>query len=246
MRILLVGDCHGNDVFFEKACRTAAANDCQTLISLGDWGYWPHYESGRGYIKWCSDKLEQNDLLGYWLPGNHENWAQLIELYGTDPNRKHQMANRLWYLPRGYRWTWDGISFMAVGGAYSIDKAYRVYGQSWWPEETLTDADVVAASRAGDVDIMLTHDAPDGSTIPCLVGQDPERYPESQRNRERLRQITDKVQPRMLVHGHYHQRYTDWVDGMLVEGLASDMQPADESMMVIDTENLRKIWHEGD
>lgn len=254
-RALLLGDCHGNDRFFARGCKEARALGCSHIIQLGDFGFWPHYPEGRGFLKWCADQLNHYQLTGYWLPGNHECYDEIDRQYGNDRTKKHRTRGRLFYLPRGYRWTWDGISFMAVGGAYSIDKDLRVKGKSWWPQETLTDEDVIACTAHGEVDVILSHDAPNGARIPCLEGQNEYMYPESHRNRERLESIVKKTKPRLLVHGHYHERYSDvyaiptgtnrtgieW-HGVQVEGLGSDWQFDSRSWLVIDTAELKDEW----
>ena len=45
------------------------------------------------------------------------------------------------------------------------------------------------------------------------------------------------ARPQLLVHGHYHRRYTEQVGGTRIEGL--DCDGKNGSAVVIDTEELR-------
>jgi hypothetical protein len=158
----------------------------------------------------------------YWLDGNHENFDALeadVDFEATEPQ---QMMANLWYLPRGSTWTWDGCRFMALGGAYSIDKEYRTEGRSWWRQELLTQRQVYAAMERGPVDVLLTHDAPEGVcpiVTPLYKGDD-----ESKGNRLAVTVVMEAVKPRLLVHGHYHHRYSAKIGQTQVEGLDRDDQ----------------------
>jgi len=156
----------------------------------------------------------------YWLDGNHENFDALEEAVDTTAAAPQQMLARLWYLPRGCTWTWDGCRFMALGGAYSIDKEYRKQGTSWWPQELLTREQVEMAMDRGPVDVLLTHDAPDG-TCPIVNGTYKGDHI-SRGNRKAVSAVMEAVAPRLLVHGHYHHRYTADAGDTTVEGLGRD------------------------
>lgn len=118
-----------------------------------------------------------------------------------------QLAHRphITYAPRGARWTWRGIRFLAAGGAVSVDREWREPGETWWEEEAITEADVLRSIAGGPADVVVSHDSPAGVDAmgPETCG-DKDADPASWRNREQLRRIVDAVPPRLLVHGHYH------------------------------------------
>src|SRR6059058_2673772 len=68
--------------------------------------------------------------------------------------------------------TWKGLSFLALGGAASIDRKHRRDRYSWWVEEYLTEEDILTAQSSGPVDIMITHDSPYGA--PNSITDDPQ------------------------------------------------------------------------
>lgn len=236
MRILLLGDAHGDVRFMEKGVSIARAQDCSWLVQLGDFGFgWdPRYAQD------VARAAEQAAVPVCWLDGNHENFAELkvaverVEMLRraglgrSDPIRVEDWELLPWlmYLPRGFRWEWDDVTFMALGGANSIDKAYRKEGESWWPDELITDEDEERAIGGGPCDIMLTHDVPTGVDmgIQLMFMHDrPDRE-----NRDRVRRVCDKVKPKLLVHGHYHHHYENMLEGhdyrTRVIGLSATLQ----------------------
>lgn len=146
-------------------------------------------------------------------------------VWWSDNTRRRPISHHITHLPRGHRFELDGVSFLALGGAYSIDKPYRIVNESWWPEETITDEEMALAISGGPVDVMLTHDAPTGVNPfgPETVGNKDE-YPESWQNRLRLRMVVDACTPRVLFHGHYHHTYRERLEdtGTEVIGLGRD------------------------
>ena len=65
----------------------------------------------------------------YWIDGNNENPTALAVLdAGLDGFV--EVADRCLYIPRGHRWTWRGVHFGALGGAFSIDWRDRTAGKS--------------------------------------------------------------------------------------------------------------------
>lgn len=244
--VLLLGDVHGDAGWFRLVCDKAERLGVDTILQLGDFGYWEHRDGG-AFLDSCSDALAERSLDCIWIDGNHENHTVLRRNYGPEGDR-HEAAPggfwrirpRLFYAPRGLRWEWHGATFVAAGGAYSIDKAYRVEGSSWWPEETLTDAEVEAIIGDGSkVDVVVAHDAPvlaEGVMGPQTVG-DKDSWPESKNNRVRVQRIVDRLRPKLLVHGHYHHRNSTHVGDTRVEGFGRDGDP--DALGLLDLATLR-------
>lgn len=162
------------------------------------------------YLGIVSDNtIRQQKLqrLSKYLDNNYGNTPHQIEI---SPEGFARMREHLWYIPRGTSWTWHDKKFLAVGGAFSIDRNQRRIGQSYWFEETITDDDVERAISQEHCDIMLSHDAPQGVAIEAIFGRSGKHYtqsPESEANRRKVRKIVDEVKPSHLYHGHYHFYY---------------------------------------
>ena len=67
---------------------------------------------------------------------------------------------------RGQVFEIERKKIFTFGGAYSIDKAMRTEGYSWWPDEMPTDAEMKEANQNLErvnhkVDYIITHAAPE-------------------------------------------------------------------------------------
>lgn len=229
MKVLLAGDTHGDLRHVVYLIHCAAQQGCDRIVQVGDFGYWPHLEPFHEYVAAAARSAA---MTVYWLDGNHENFDALektVDMQATEPQ---EMEDNLWYLARGSAWEWDGCRFLALGGAPSVDKEHRVEGESWWPQELLTEPEIERARNHGPADVLLTHDAPDG--VCPIVGPWYKGDPLSQHHRQIISAVTQAVQPKILVHGHYHHRYTGSFEQTRVEGLGRNSQEED-SWMVLDT-----------
>lgn len=219
-RVLLLGDVHGAGGWLKVASRVAKALDVSVILQLGDFGFWPHLGSGKKFLLDANDLMNEIGIDLWWVDGNHENHDWLAE---QDREDGFWRAGRLVHIGRGARWSWGGRTFLGCGGAYSIDKAYRREGESWWAGETITEADVLRCDGLS-VDVLVTHDAPWGAPNvlgPATVG-DKDDYPESAANRRRVAALCDIVTPKLLVHGHYHHRNSTNYKTTRVEGFGRD------------------------
>ena len=229
-RIAFIGDMHGDFGFGARAL-TYAAERCATVaIQCGDFGFWrldEAFVAGVSAVA-CTLKLP---LL--WVDGNHEHHPELAAVPIDPATGLRPIAPGVWHLPRGFRWTWAGVRFLALGGAYSIDRTGRTPGLDWFPEESLSPAELSAAAVGGPADVMICHDAPAGAKIPDEAFEmfprgtwSPRDIRASDQHREGLRFVTDQVRPRWLFHGHYHVRYVDELLGegyrCTVHGLAAN------------------------
>lgn len=249
--VLIVGDLHGNTEHALKLVRVAAHRDCAKLFAVGDFGAWEHTPAGRRYFDVVNKAAKKAGITVYFLDGNHDKTSLLHELYDEQRDDEGFLICRkhLRYAPRGHRWTWEGTTFAAFGGARSTDKGRRLvwearkaaqldkrrrYGSSrspdtagtlWFPEEEMTDGELaeLLAADSSPVDVLLTHDKPRASQPKWNRKDKPECYP----NQDRIQTVVRTLRPDLLFHGHLHVRYTDTIaagdgDWTRVEGLACD------------------------
>jgi len=130
MRVLLAGDTHGDSRQATGLISVALAEGCEGIVVLGDWGFtWPT-EYPR-LLKWLHNQLQDVGLWMKFVDGNHENYTLLRDLGAFEGgvavvrDREVPLADTVSYLPRGYTWEWDGIRFMSLGGAFSVDVDHR-------------------------------------------------------------------------------------------------------------------------
>jgi hypothetical protein len=175
--------------------------------------------------------LEQNDLEFIWAAGNHDNHDTLQKL-ALNPNGTRRISDRNSNLPNGSVIEIDGVRIGALGGAHSVDKAWRTAGRDWWPQEEPTqkeaDALVDECAKGPRLDIMLTHDVPIAITgLKGMAGLAPKTIEQANRTRHLLQETVDRVRPKALFAGHWHQRLRSelvWDDSTstLVEVLAAE------------------------
>ncbi|GAB2472313.1 metallophosphoesterase family protein [Jatrophihabitans fulvus] len=243
--IAIAGDWHGNLHRALEVVGVAHEHSAPVVVQVGDFGFWRAGPSTDRYISRINRRLADYGMHLMWVDGNHEDHHRLARLPVDGATGLRKITNRIWHIPRGARFTWRGYSWMGLGGAASVDRRRRTPGRDWWPEETLSDADVEHASRPGDVDVMICHDAPAGVRIPGIDG--PSVWPRediarSRLNRAQLRRVVDAVQPAALYHGHYHVRTVDRLEHSAgtttVRGLAADDSTLSDNVMLIDPSGL--------
>lgn len=227
-RLLIVGDLHGNENYFKHVINAANEKRCDAIVQCGDIGYWPHtspnyFDNLTSLLIGSDLEREENDLPPlkmFWVDGNHENFDALQVGDWLHYDGFAGMTPRIFYAPRGHRWEWEGTKFLALGGANSIDKQYRVEGRSWWKQELITPEDVDRAIEGGTVDVMICHDMPKGVLNgPDLFHKD---QAVDEMNRYYVRVVMDAVKPKLLYHGHYHYRYESLLNETMVVGLDCD------------------------
>lgn len=249
MRILAVGDTHGNAKFWQHIFSAMSYLEYDVVVQVGDFGYWTHVPGGEEYLDFLELHCEQKNINLFWVDGNHENFDDLYSLPIQDDGFRH-VRPHIFHIPRGHTWEWDGVKFMGFGGAYSIDQMDRVVNEmqgdpkSWWPQEFITDDEVEKAIAAGPVDVLFAHDVPEGNqglqeAFVLQKGWALDPIELSRQQRVQLRRVFDSARPSQLIHGHYHIRYNGELDGCQITGLAHDnLRRPNEALLVLDTAEL--------
>lgn len=255
MRVLLAGDVHGNGSHAGYLTSKAAAHGAQYVLQVGDFGYWEHWADGVKFLDGLNRYAARMGVTWVFIDGNHDKVSLLLARYtDTDADGFVKVRDRIRYAPRGHRWTWEGTRFLALGGAYSVDKANRLAreaklrtsaarreqfrqaaghppkpvrdyaGHQWFPEEEMSDDDLrTILADSSPVDVIVAHDKPRATNPPLDTKTDPNCL----QNQDRIQAAARLLRPKLLVHGHLHLRYTDWIragDGswVRVEGLDCD------------------------
>lgn len=240
-RIVVAGDWHGNT---SRACGAiwyAGLRDIPLVLQLGDFGYWTPGPWTDRYLSELEAACTEQDVTLLWVDGNHEYHPGLLELPVDPETGLRTVSEHVHHLPRGLRWTWHGKTWMALGGAHSVDRHMRTEGKSWWTQEHLSADDIETAIAPGPVDVMVCHDAPDGVHIPGLV---PGQFPDDQIaaaewHRRQVGNVVYAVKPSLLLHGHYHVRYSDRLGSTSVIGLADDSAMQSDNLLVLDLQGQR-------
>ena len=201
---LFTGDTHNDLAFVASAAMLARENGAE-MVQVGDFGFlWP----GHDQLDALSALLVGLGVTLRFVDGNHDDHPRLRKLCGRVRRRGVTIAPNVIYQPRGsIHEDEDETRFLFVGGAPSIDRALRTEGRSWWPEETITEAEYDFAMAAkGPVHVLVTHDAPDfppGFTPKGSPGYQQEQV----LSMRRVDKLVERHRPLLNVHGHWHSRY---------------------------------------
>lgn len=207
--LAFAGDWHGFGDWGVDAITAVGAAGVQTMHHVGDFGIWPG-EHGEHYLAQIEDAVGAAGIELFITPGNHEDWDQLDELYAGGPGPR-PVAERIWMLPRGYRWEWGGRSFVSLGGAPTLSFERRTVGVDFWPGEEVTEEHVAEVAAGGHADVFISHDAPNGGTdeAAAMIADNPfgfsaraQAYAEV--GRDRITRAFEAVRPALFAHGHYH------------------------------------------
>lgn len=242
-RIAFVGDVHMSADWMIRAAEHAKERGADVIVQLGDFGY----TFDESFRRWVEEAFARLDLPLLFVDGNHEDHPWLLgQPVQSDGLRR--ISPHVAHLPRGFRWEWGGVHFLAMGGAHSVDRPYRVPGVSWWPEEAVTSRQVYAAAEPGFCDVLISHDCPDGVVIPGIDDRTtpapfpPAELERSDEHRKLLRVLTAAVQPSVIWHGHYHAAYQQVADlgygPVTVNGLDCDGSSLDANVRVVAVADL--------
>ncbi len=240
-RIVVAGDWHGAKNRSYVVIEYAGNTGVPVVLHLGDFGFWVPGRATDHYLDHVEKTCAAFDVTLLWVDGNHEAHPTLNNIPlnddGVRPIRDHIL-----HLPRGFRWTWGVHTWMALGGAHSVDRKWRTEGRDWWPEETLTEADVQRAVSGGPVDVIAAHDSPDGTDLASRLrsGVFPdEDIVLAKEHRRQVGRVVDATRPGALFHGHYHLRHTTYRNlpgggRTVVIGLASDSESLRGNSALVD------------
>jgi len=234
--------------------------DIDLIIQLGDLGFWEHSRNGHWFLTKINNASLDTGIPFYWIDGNHENHTLLRKKYGRNifdhPDKQFLNGefyhSELWYIrrnvfymPRGSIHSLCGYNFMAFGGSYSVDKASRLEGSSWWPEEMPTIQELDKAIENydnfnGEIDILLSHDTAYEADMYKLLSYSAHTriIPNAESVRKTISNLVYKTRPSFLFHGHYHVNcnYDIYCSGKETKcySLAADGNTFQESVMQID------------
>lgn len=210
--IYITGDTHRDFGRIERFCERMDTSKEDILIILGDAGI--NYFGGKR-DRDLKHQLAKLPLTLFSIHGNHEQRPASIHSYHTmlwnegEVYVEDDYPNLLFAVDGSY-YSFDGVQTFTVGGAYSVDKYYRLAnGWGWWPDEQPDEETRRRAEQQLDVhgwqaDVVLTHTCPlrDEPTEVFMPGIDQSRVDKS--TEEWLGTIERRLQYKRWYCGHYH------------------------------------------
>ena len=120
-------------------------------LQLGDFGFIFKYNDW----KWNRflNHFEKNypNKMIFTVLGNHENYDSIEKMSVKDMfgARCRKIRSNVYAVERGEILSIEGLNILCIGGADSIDKAWRQDGISWWTQEKISDTDVKKTVEKG-------------------------------------------------------------------------------------------------
>ena len=157
--ILLLGDIHGDYKTLERAIDLAHKSDAKAIIQVGDFGLFSGY--GMANESHFRKVLTTSKVPVYFIDGNHDDCDRWLEY--TEVTEVLTGSN-LFYVPRGTVMELDGRTVAFMGGAASIDKAWRLQdGAHWTEKENISPQEVLNLynnANGKKIDLFITHCPP--------------------------------------------------------------------------------------
>jgi len=210
-RVRFIGDVHGKFGRYGTLLRAAQSENIDT-IQLGDMGVGFIHPSGVREGEWANNppyRLMTQRGSHRFIRGNHDN-----------PH----------VCPMHSQWIADGTvedrplgPVMFIGGAVSIDRAFRVENFTWWPDEELSTRELdmmLGIYRDTHPCVMVTHDAPEriaermthSLLLPSL--RDPNgKLAFASRTRQAFDAMLDLHAPELWLFGHWHRAFDETING---------------------------------
>lgn len=255
--ILFHGDIHGKTMPLQRLINAGRIVPGDTVVLLGDVGLNFYLDEREAFKK---EALENSGIDFLCVHGNHERRPATIPSYSIEEWRGGEVFvekayPHIRFAKDGSVFDLDGHSAIVIGGAYSVDKHYRLMmGWPWFPDEQPSSEIKKAVEDRLDelgwkVDIVLSHTCPT-KYIPRekFISSVDQRYVDSS-TEEWLDRIEDRLDYSAWYCGHYHTNL--WIDRMhflydclehLYDMSITDFKKERERIKMRKLASIQRIW----
>ena len=227
----ITGDTHGNFDRIEDFVYKMRTTKDDVMIILGDAGI-NYYLVGNldGRSRAIKKMLADFPITFFCIHGNHEERPynvegyELQEHFGAPAYVNPEFPNQI-FAKDGEFYNLNGYKTLVIGGAYSVDKWYRLAGRGhWFPSEQPTEEIKSYVEKQLDdhnwnTDIVLTHTCPVDTEPRHLFLPFIDQESVDKSTEQWLQTIADKTEFKKWYFGHFHG---DWQNGkyeMLFENI---------------------------
>lgn len=208
----ITGDTHGDFTRIERFCERFHPTRDDVMIILGDAGF--NYYGGKRDQR-VKQRMAEMPITIFSIHGNHEMRPGKIPSYHLQQWHGGMVFVEdaypsLLFAVDGEVFDMGGLQTIAIGGAYSVDKYYRLMnGWDWWPDEQPTQEMKKGIEKCLDyqhwkVDAVLSHTVPlKYEPVEVFLPQ----IDQSQVDKSTetwLDSIEDRLTYRHWYAGHYH------------------------------------------
>lgn len=216
MRVFVKGDIHGMTQKLKEFCEQNKLTREDVIILLGDTGI--NYFGSFGEIwkdKGLKKRLANIPVTFFIINGNHDNKPQNTGLYKDSVFFDNEVYVEdefpsLILAKDGLIYNINGSKTFVCGGAYSVDKYYRLStGRNWFADEQPSDeTKLLSESNLEDaswkVDYVITHTCPIGFEPTELFLSNLDQSTVDKTTEIWLRKIEMNLDYKHWYFGHFH------------------------------------------
>ena len=164
--VYFTGDIHGSPFKLQVFCRYIELTEKDTIVILGDVG--ANYYGGKR-DKQFKEQIAKLAPTIFCIHGNHEQRPANIPSYkakewNDGPVWYEEEYPNLLFARDGNIYVIDGVRYLVIGGAFSVDKNYRLSrGYGWWADEQPSEEIKARVGRRvanSGLDVILSHTCP--------------------------------------------------------------------------------------
>ena len=223
-RFYITGDTHGNFNRINYFCKKFETTKEDVLCILGDAGI-NYYLNKKDYM--LKQVLQDMPITFFCIHGNHEERPFNISTYITKKWNEgivyyeEEFPNIL-FAKDGEIYNINGKSILVIGGAYSVDKEYRLLkGWSWFKDEQ-PNKEIVKyiekqITKQRHFDIVLTHTCPIGTEPRHMFLPFIDQSKVDKTTELLLQRIADWITFDNWYFGHFHGHWDNGKYHMLFE-----------------------------
>lgn len=207
--IYITGDLHGNIEQIKHVMNKVNCKIDNVIIQLGDAGF-NYYMNKKD--KQVKDFVYNYDINWFIIRGNHDcnpiynKNIEEVEFYGNLGYVEKDYPN-IFYAKNGEVYNIQGNEFLVLGGAYSVDKWYRIeHNYKWFDDEQMTKEgkENFMQSNIIKVDNILTHTCPYSNMPKHLFLSQVDQSTVDNSMEYFLEEVKKKVQYKNWFFGHFH------------------------------------------
>ena len=223
-KFYITGDTHGNFNRIDYFCQRFETSKEDILCILGDAGI-NYYLNKKDYM--LKQVLQDMPITFFCIHGNHEERPFNISTYITKKWNggivyyEEEFPNIL-FAKDGEIYNINGKSILVIGGAYSVDKEYRLLkGWSWFKDEQ-PNKEIVKyiekqITKQRYFDIVLTHTCPIGTEPRHMFLPFIDQSKVDKTTELLLQRIADWITFDNWYFGHFHGHWDNGKYHMLFE-----------------------------
>jgi hypothetical protein len=211
-RLICMGDTHSimktTQIIFNKLFYDLDANTIFLHVGDGGEGYSTEKPIEIFAWKFLDDRLREKNSFLYICRGNHSNPA----LFDLNHEYNCYLTN-ICFVPDLSYIQINGLKFLFIGGAVSIDRSANEINKTWWKNEGVVQ-DEKLINGLSEADVVIIHTAPTycypikiSPIVQYWMKFDFRLYDDLMLEKRCVDKMFEKVKPKFVARGHFHESH---------------------------------------